>query len=221
MFGVRPRRIRSRCFRCFDDRLDRCRWIACRLVRGCVPPCCADGPGFVGTGSSCPAGRAALPRAAEPHWYGGFDPLGYIVMTLGLSALVPTIAVALAFGNVGRRIVRRGAGPDGYPRLPGCGRTVLPPSGRMVGGALSAGLFHDHFDGTDVAGYLIPSQASGCQTAPSGTQVRQKVVTCSNPHRTDGGSAGHRTCPCDVSAGRPSTGTRNKAASGALRDLQR
>ena len=46
---------------------DRCRWIACRLVRGCVPPRSADGPRSIGTGCSCPAGGAALACAAEPH----------------------------------------------------------------------------------------------------------------------------------------------------------
>jgi hypothetical protein len=35
-----------------------------------------------------------------------------------------------------------------FPRLPGCGRTVLAPSGRTVGGALSAGLV--------AAAYLLP-----------------------------------------------------------------
>jgi hypothetical protein len=46
---------------------DRCHWIACRLVRGCVPPRSADGPRSIGTGGSCRAGRAALACAAEPH----------------------------------------------------------------------------------------------------------------------------------------------------------
>jgi hypothetical protein len=40
-------------------------------------------------------------------------------------------------------------------------------------------------------------------------------VTCSNAHRTDGGSVGHGTRPCDVSAGRPTCGHSSGPADGA------
>ena len=65
---VRRRRIRSRVlslFRRSPGSLPLDRVPSCSRLR--TFPAAPMGPGFVGTGSSCPAGRAALPRAAEPH----------------------------------------------------------------------------------------------------------------------------------------------------------
>ena len=77
---------------------NRCRRIHRCSVRGCLPPRSADGPRLLGTASACTTGRVALAELLDLRWYGGFDPLGYSVLSPPVMALLGVrLTTALAY----------------------------------------------------------------------------------------------------------------------------
>ena len=68
---------------------DRCRWIACRLVRGCVPPRLRRwGRDYSAQVAHAQLAEQHWPALLNLTWYGGFDRLGYSVLSPPVMALL-------------------------------------------------------------------------------------------------------------------------------------